>query len=350
MITLHLASAGLDALSLSGAAMTGDHLFLAPDEGDGIIRLRRTGDADFADAAIIPLRDLVRLPGDRGDELDLEGLDVTANALWVVGSHGAVRKRARDDDAVDKIPRTLAKVDHPVSRTLLARIPAVAAADGPTLSATALPGSADGWIAAASLSVTAGRGELLRSLDNDEHLAPFLAVPSKDNGLDIEGLAVCGDRVLLGLRGPVLRGWAVILTLVPRPDPAAPGVMTLSKIGDGTRRYTKHFVNLDGLGVRDLARDGDDLLILAGPSMLLDGPSRVLRLPRGAVQPLAPAIPRASLQVLAELSVGVGADHPEAITPLRGAAAPQGLMVVYDSPSALHESDGNALVEVLPVL
>ncbi len=60
------------------------------------------------------------------------------------------------------------------------------------------------------------RGKDLRDLlEDDEHLAPFLAIPGKDNGLDVEGIAVRGDRVLLGLRGPVLRGWALVLELRP---------------------------------------------------------------------------------------------------------------------------------------
>lgn len=40
-----------------------------------------------------------------------------------------------------------------------------------------------------------------------------MAIPSKDNGLDIEGLAVDGRRLLLGLRGPLLRGWSAPLEI-----------------------------------------------------------------------------------------------------------------------------------------
>src|SRR5512141_1438607 len=62
--------------------------------------------------------------------------------------------------------------------------------------------------------ITAGRlDELATAISKDEHFAPFAEIPGKDNGLDIEGLAVTGNRVLLGLRGPVLRGWACVLEL-----------------------------------------------------------------------------------------------------------------------------------------
>ena len=38
-------------------------------------------------------------------------------------------------------------------------------------------------------------------------------IPGKDNGLDIEGLAVDGHRLLLDPRGPVLRGWSALLEI-----------------------------------------------------------------------------------------------------------------------------------------
>ncbi|MDO9091347.1 MAG: DUF3616 domain-containing protein [Rubrivivax sp.] len=38
-----------------------------------------------------------------------------------------------------------------------------------------------------------------------------MAIPGKDNGLDIAGLVVDGRWLLLGLRGPLLRGWSALL-------------------------------------------------------------------------------------------------------------------------------------------
>ena len=55
---------------------------------------------------------------------------------------------------------------------------------------------------------------LTRALRDDPHLGPFLSIPSKDNGFDIEGLAAAPNgRLFLGLRGPVLDGWACILEI-----------------------------------------------------------------------------------------------------------------------------------------
>ena len=43
------------------------------------------------------------------------------------------------------------------------------------------------------------KGNLLtRLLKEDPHIGPFLEIPGKDNGFDIEGLAVDGNRLLLG--------------------------------------------------------------------------------------------------------------------------------------------------------
>lgn len=181
-------------------------------------------------------------------------------------------------------------------------------------------------------------------LDEDEHLAPFLAIPGKDNGLDVEGIAVAGEpgaeRVFLGLRGPVLRGWAVVLQVAPREDGDE---LRLAPV-EGKQRYLKHFLDLDGLGIRDLCPQGDDLLVLAGPSMDLDGPVRVYRWP-GAARIEAPdVVHRDELRREIDLPYGEGDDHAEGI-----ALLPSGeLLVVYDSPARSRLTDpGTVLADVV---
>ena len=46
---------------------------------------------------------------------------------------------------------------------------------------------------------------------------------------------------------------------------------------EGNRRYRKHLVDTQGLGIRDLCLDGNDMLVLVGTPLASDGPSRVLR-------------------------------------------------------------------------
>jgi len=343
------AATGSDASSLSGAAAVGEHLFLAPDEGASLVRVRRSGGADYADATSYPVADFVDPPGDAGDELDLESLDIGGGYLWLAGSHSAVRTRVRGQTPPDEIPDRLAEIRQSKARTLLARIPLRDSPAGPSPAVNSA--TPQGTLTAARLSVSGGRG-LLDLLRRDEHLGPFTGLPGKDNGLDIEGLAVVGPRILLGLRGPVLRGWAVLLELEPRPDGDNPRRLRLAPL-DGRHdqaHYHKHFVDLAGLGIRDLARNGDDLLLLAGPTMVLDGPSRILQIPGGAAGSLPTALHRSDLvQLGPDLPVGDGADHPEAITVIPSISPPPQLLVAYDGPSRERQQADGVLGDIIPL-
>jgi len=177
----------------------------------------------------------------------------------------------------------------------------------------------------------AGAKNLTDLLVTDPHLAPFLAIPSKDNGLDVEGLAVHGDTLYIGLRGPVLRGWACVLEVLPTTDDRDPTRLRFAAFHDGTR-YRKHLLDLGGLGVRDLCPDGDDLLVLAGPSMALSGPVRLHRWHRAAHAETSRVVRGAELTLETELPHGAGEDHAEGIA-LLGEAADARLLVVYDSPA-----------------
>ncbi|MGH4023111.1 MAG: DUF3616 domain-containing protein, partial [Pseudonocardiaceae bacterium] len=170
-------------------------------------------------------------------------------------------------------------------------------------------------------------GGISAMLDDDEHLAPFLEIPGKDNGFDLEGVAVRGESLYLGLRGPVLRGWAVVLEVQPT-DATQHGRLQLAKL-DGGSLYRKYFLDLDGLGVRDLSPDGDDLLVLAGPSMDLDGPVRVYRWHDALIGDPPQVVRKQALSRELDLPYGEGNDHAEGIALLPD----RRLLVVYDSPA-----------------
>jgi Protein of unknown function (DUF3616) len=306
-------------VNLSAVRSDGDHLWIAGDETATVERLtsddttRTTG---YGQHVSFSLADVVRLRGDADDEVDVEGLARNGPYLWAVGSHSRKRKKIKPGHSDAKAARRLAKVSKEPSRRVLARL---AVENGEPVAVTA-----EGHRSAA----LTGPG-LLDLLADDPHLAPFLAIPGKDNGLDIEGIAVYGEpgeeRLFLGLRGPVLRGWAVVLEVVPRDGDDG---LVLAPVVDG-ERYTKHFVNLDGLGVRDLCAHGDDLLILAGPSMDLDGPVRIYRWPKAAHIQAPAVVHREELHREVDLPYGEGDDHAEGIALLPG----DELLVVYDSPS-----------------
>ena len=102
----------------------------------------------------------------------------------------------------------------------------------------------------------------------DVHLAQFLNIPGKDNGFDIEGLAAAADKVFVGLRGPVLRGWAVILEL---SFTIHHSLLQLENFTASDRPYRKHFLQLGGLGVRDLCVLGKTSWFAPDPRA--DGPT-----------------------------------------------------------------------------
>ena len=133
----------------------------------------------------------------------------------------------------------------------------------------------------------------------------------------------------------MLRGWAVVLEVRPAQDPTDPGRLALGIFPEGAR-YRKHVLDLGGLGVRDLCSDGDDLLVLAGPTMALSGPVRVHRW-RGAISGGGgPVVREAELPVETVVTNGEGVDHASAISLLGPDLLDDRarLLVVYDDPAA----------------
>lgn len=322
--------------NLSGAVALGEVLWVAGDEACGLDRLIRDPAADtltlVADGHY-PLADYLDLPDEADVEADIEGLAVADGYLWLVGSHGTKRKAPqRERDMAANLKR-LATVSHDGNRCLIARIPLQDDGNGLySLQKT----TADGRCAA-RLRGKKKHNELTRLLADDPQLGPFLAIPGKDNGLDIEGLATLGDRLLLGLRGPVLRGWSCLLEIRPGEQQ---GELRLLPLDESGLLYRKHFLPLDGLGVRDLHIEGDDLLLLAGPTMVLDGDVRLYRW-AGARQALDSEARGAAMlwwdsaRKLMALKHRPGQDRAEAVCRLPAHwAGDDAWLVLYDAPSA----------------
>ncbi|HRH30091.1 MAG TPA: DUF3616 domain-containing protein, partial [Aquabacterium sp.] len=101
-VRLEFAPDSLVQSNLSGAAFTGDWLWVAGDEACGLARLKRLAPVGaeslrFGEVLDVPLADLLDLPGKATDEADLEGMAVADGYLWVVGSHGLKRKNAKPE-------------------------------------------------------------------------------------------------------------------------------------------------------------------------------------------------------------------------------------------------------------
>jgi hypothetical protein len=349
--------------SLSAAVFVGDQLWLASDELKSVERLSTDdGGLTFGGHESFKLKDFITLPADgtgSDPEVDVEGMDFDGSCLWLVGSHSFKRKKAESKKPEEhndpaKMIAKLAKVDKEGNRFILARIPLVTGDDGRQSLAREATDAGGRQLRAAQLPCDLKSSALTKALGVDEdddrrdpHLGKFLKIPGKDNGLDIEGLVVSREqdsevyKIFLGLRGPVLRGWAVVLEL--SAEVGGDGALALKGIGPAGRPYKKHFLELRGLGVRELCADGSDILVLAGPSMNLDGPVGLYRW-RGALAAAHESLVRADgLKRVLEIPHGDGEDHAEGVTFVPGVEAPKQLLVLYDSPAAARREGRDAV-------
>jgi hypothetical protein len=336
---------------LSVAVQIGNTLWVANDETISLERLTRSesdgnGVYRYGQHTQFALDDFLRLPvpphpdaeRDEIEEVDVEGLDYGGGYLWVVGSHSLKRQKPDADDRSDKNIKRLAKVRMEGNRFLLGRIPL----DAETWTPVKAVKRGGKKLTAARLRGNHKGNDLTRAVAADKHLGDFLSLPGKENGFDIEGLAAVGSRLYVGLRGPVLRGWAVILELKLKEVDAF--TLKLKRIGPDKQRYRRHFLDLRGLGIRDLIVHKEDLLILAGPTADLDGPVTVFRWPGGAKPREESMVFARDLPAVLDIPFGKERDHAEGIALF----APDGgdarsLLVVYDSASE-HRQKGRKTV------
>ncbi|WP_114393977.1 DUF3616 domain-containing protein [Oleisolibacter albus] len=352
-------------MDLSMVEPVGQTLFVASDETATIERLH-SGDGGrsygghrperlsaFFDLPVTPEEDAPPGQGDGHGEVDIEGAcyDDSTGYFWVTGSMSRARRKPKPDehDGPACLER-LTTVREDPNRFLLGRIPCAPVPCTPMdtdgvreaghdLVRKAVIAGRKRRAACLKLSAKGGNA-LTKALRRDVHLGRFLEVPAKENGFDVEGLAARGDRLWLGCRGPVLRGWATLLDLVVAEG--GKGRLTLTPVGPDDQPYRKHFLDLDGLGIRDLKLCGDDLLILAGPTMDLDGPVSLWRWPGAVRATEEQVLPRSRLHRIMELPYGRGEDHAEGIALLPGADGRVRLLVAYDSPAParLHGAEG----------
>lgn len=329
---------------LSVALQIGDTLWVANDESISLERLSlikggKAGNYRYGrHHKQFSLDDYLRLPvappKDPADleEVDVEGLDYEDGYLWLVGSHSLKRKNTILKNGAKAAHKQLAKVNTDGNRYLLARIPVVESNGTYTL--TKEDTHKGKKRTASQLRGNAKGNDLTDALKGDNHLGSFLSIPGKDNGFDIEGLVVAGKRVFLGLRGPVLRGWAVILEVELKEDKEHPSTLRLKPIGPKQRLYRKHFFQLGGLGIRDICAQGSDMLILGGPTMDLDGPVTIFRWLGGTAPKGESMVLTDELERVLDVPYGQGVDHAEGMTLLStdGGKA-RSLLVVYDSAS-----------------
>lgn len=312
---------------ISAAAFSPDgNLWLGSDETTGVERLSPSGSHSYGEHQRFLLQDYVNLFNTE-EEIDIEGMDFSAGYLWLTGSHSTKRQKVKGKDDEKDLER-LATVTTELNRFILARVPII----NGELVKSCSPVEKE-TLTAACLQTVDERNVLFALLEEDRHLKPFITagIPSKDNGLDIEGLAVQENRLFLGLRGPVLRGWAIILEL--ELESTESGVLSLKEVTEGAK-YKKHFLALNGLGIRELCIRDENLIILAGPTMDLEGEMQIFCWQNALEKSddLIHSQDDGDLIPLFDVPFIVGSDHAEGLALYSYLEEKDSLMVFYDSP------------------
>ena len=313
---------------VSAIAALDRSIFVACDETASVERLVQGKDGNFGKHKHFPLGSFFDLPDGPAGEMDIEGLDVEGDYLWITGSHSLKRdKPERDDHGARAALDRMMEIDRDPNRYFLGCVPLKRRGDGKLDLVRKHKGRR-----AASIKLKKNKSQLFHWLKRDTHLKPFFDIPSKENGFDIEGIAAKGSRVWVGLRGPVLRGHGVIVEF----DFKRKGDTRLkARRLDGKRRYRKHVLDTRGLGIRDLCFDGNDLLILLGTPLASDGPCHVMRWENAAFDTTSGVVDKSRTTLVLDLPYTKGEDHAEGMDLLDlGTGNRCRLLVVYDSPSA----------------
>jgi hypothetical protein len=330
--------------NLSGLAWRDDWLWLGGDEGRSLLRLERLEGQVYGRAEWLKLKPFGLAQGKEEGESDIEGLALDGQRLWLVGSHSCRRLRASGGKGAGlSLPQESRRNAHLLGCLHLD-------GHGRPLAGQRLRPSRQ-----------ASRDALSKVLAAEPLIAPFAEIPGKDNGLDVEGIVARDDRLLVGLRGPVLRGVALVVDLrIAGIKAAAAGSSSRCGPPLGLESHRLRYLDLDGLAVRDMVAlpGSDDVLLLSGPTMSLDGPSYLHRW-RGALAPL-PASQRSGA------GEAITLERPEALLCVRdgrpgrrgdGNDKPEGLeisrdgeqllaWVAYDGPTAARRQGEGVLTRL----
>jgi hypothetical protein len=271
----------LEPEDISAIAQFGDQLIIGSDEGHAVQVLTPVDET----ARQYVVSQTLRLMAEDQAEVDIEDICCQDETCYVIGSHSIKRKKVDPEKSYKANRERIAEVKIEKTRGCLLRL------------------AKDQKIGAL---VEQERISLQSILTTDEILGRFSAIPSKENGLDIEGLAMKGDRLYIGFRSPVLRENYVPILITEFDNP---------------KDYELVFINLEGRGVRAMADTHDGFLIIGGPPGDGEG---AFHLYYWTGEDMIPGNDRATKNVLRDLG--------EILIPAMGAKA-EGLAVVEESSS-----------------
>jgi len=174
---------------ISAVAKVGSYIVIGADEGVGeaedenLIQVLKEVDSKHYEVS----HNIFLFKGNKeeGREMDIEGIAAEGNTMYVVGSHSFRRERVKPTRKYEKNRERLEneEVDYEKNRDWLYRL----------------------TINSEVRDLDKKRISLRDIIDTDKVLKTFSRIPSKENGVDIEGIAVEGEWLYVGFRGPVFR-------------------------------------------------------------------------------------------------------------------------------------------------
>lgn len=238
--------------NISGIVFAEGYLLIGADEGVTVLVLKRNAPNNDPNTFSYTgeLNGIIRLEK-KADEVDIEGIAHGEKYFYVIGSHSRKRLKVKNDlkddetvqDNVDRLSQTAIEP----SRERLFRLKLK---DDGTFDKNDKK----------SLKSMSLRDFIL----NHPVLGPFQVIASKENGIDIEGIAADGDaKLYIGFRGPRLRGnYVPVMVLQPKMGKEE---HFKKKFRENDVAPEVRYVNLDGLGIRGMAAVEKGVLILGGP-------------------------------------------------------------------------------------
>lgn len=195
---------------ISAIALVGKYILIGADEGNIIQVLapnKKGTKYKVVNNIELPLIEISET------EVDIEGMAVAGNTVYVTGSHVSTSDTKEQNNR---------------QRVFRFRL------DSDT----------------GELASYIDQGSLLKILAQDKTLKDFINVDHDKNGIDIEGLAVKDNRLYFGFRTPVLeRDYLPVV------------VVDFAQL-DSLDHYELRYVNLEGNGIRDIVAVEEGFLIL----------------------------------------------------------------------------------------
>ena len=232
--------------NISSIAIKDNILVVGADEGADLLVFKKKDTLKYTETEqiCIPLKGKKCGAEHKGEEVDIEGIAWGSKYLYVIGSHSKARKKVKSDNSIDQNKKRLETIKIEPSREQVFRLQ--------------LNGEGNVFGGSKTRKIS-----LRKLFTNHPVLSFFQSIPSKENGIDIEGLAVKEidgkDRLYLGFRGPVLRGNHAMIMVLEFEG----GEFKENKLRGNPK---VHYVNLGGLGIRGMTEVGSGgFLILAGP-------------------------------------------------------------------------------------